>query len=85
MEDEMEQSKRLGDSPVFPIVKRETYDNGVTLDVEYTGLSKREHFAGLALQGLTSTLTIGRDEYAHVIAITAVKYADALLKQLEER
>ena len=42
-----------------------------------TGLTKREHFAGLAMQGLLA-------HYGTVVNETfAVKFADALLKELE--
>lgn len=46
------------------------------------GLTKREHFAGLALQGLISGgvhLHIERDEFAQ----QAVRLADELLEELE--
>jgi hypothetical protein len=47
-------------------------------DFEYgEGLTKREHFAGLAMQGLLAHHGIGVHE-SH-----AVVYADALLKALE--
>ena len=44
----------------------------------YEGLTKREHFAGLAMQGLLA-------HYGTVVNETcAVEFADALLKQLEQ-
>ena len=42
------------------------------------GLTKREYFAGLAMQGL-----VDRHINYEVIAEHAVEYADALLKELE--
>lgn len=51
--------------------------NGLMLD-------KREAFAAMAMQGLVSSLTISRDELSEGIAETAVKYADALIKELEK-
>ena len=43
------------------------------------GLTKREYFAGLAMQGLV-------DDYINyaIIAEYAVKFADALLKELDK-
>ena len=60
--------------------------------VQHSGLTKREHFAGLAMQGLLSNhqLVIDMtaaglkgDEFKRVIAITAIQSADALLAELE--
>ena len=48
-------------------------------DTDYMGLTKREHFAGLAMQGLLA-------HYGTVVNETcAVEFADALLKALEAR
>lgn len=47
-----------------------------------TGLTKREHFAGLAMQGLLSnSRTIGSPK---TLAELAYKNADALLAELEQ-
>ena len=47
-------------------------------DTDYMGLTKREQFAGLAMQGLLA-------HYGTVVNETcAVEFADALLKQLEQ-
>tara|TARA_R110000824_G_scaffold130852_1_gene292770 strand:+ start:3525 stop:3755 length:231 start_codon:yes stop_codon:yes gene_type:complete len=45
-----------------------------------TGLTKREYFAGLAMQALTPYQDLSIDE----VALRAVEQADALLKKLEE-
>lgn len=55
----------------------------------FTGLTKREYFAGLAMQGLlaNSAFKIDTDTDVKVTAqytISAIKYADELLKQLEK-
>mgnify|MGYP003596640768 CR=1 FL=1 len=72
----------------FPFISFD--NNGQTSEIEI-GLTKREHFAGLAMQGL---LTIFQDNEINPIvpnesnvnymAELSVKAADALLKQLEE-
>ena len=66
---------------------------GVSFDkhgeVKHEGLTKREHFAGLAMQGLLSSSKMG-DSYLHDSAAewvrevteTSVEFADALLKEL---
>jgi len=61
------------DMPAMPI-PRGVYNN------DTAGLTKREHFAGLAMQGLLAHY--GADG-ASDCAILACKYADALLKELE--
>ena len=69
------------DMPATPIsVSSSTHGNICSSDFEYgEGLTKREHFAGLAMQGLLA-------HYGTVVNEThAVVYADALLKALETR
>jgi len=68
------------DMPAMPIEPQYSYEN-----VPYTGLTKREHFAGLAMQGLLLNLEnepIGDDHFKGVSTIS-VSFADALLKALE--
>ena len=51
----------------------------------FIGLSKREHFAAMAMQGLLSNSTIhswSDDQYYNQISKQAVTHADALLKEL---
>jgi hypothetical protein len=54
------------------------YNNGT---VAHFGLTKREYFAGLALQAVISSNRYGEFE----IPYWAVKYADALLLELENK
>ena len=53
------------------------------------GLTKREHYAGLAMQGLAALPDKGTyssfDEAIERICEVSVKFADKLLKQLEEK
>ena len=55
----------------------------------YQGLTKREYFAGLAMQGLLSNPNINRpltgedDKHARFSEV-CIQYADSLLKQLEQ-
>ena len=58
-------------SPAFPIK---------TPGYTYKGLTKREHFAALAMQALLSS----SDNSIKTIAEVSVASADALIKELEE-
>jgi hypothetical protein len=54
----------------------------------FKGLTKREYFAGLAMQGLLANPNIKRptygDENGYIeFSNTCLRYADALLKQLD--
>ena len=82
------------DKPIYPttsqkINKTEFFEyNLPNKEKQYSGLTKREYFAGLALQGLMSSFTenaangfYGTKE----VVSTAIEYADELLKQLEEK
>lgn len=60
----------------------------------YTGLTKREYFAGLAMQGMLSSDYSGEfmgeindntNDRPNGLADNAIRYADALLKQLGEQ
>lgn len=81
------------DKPAFPVDEETTdrLDEGVRI---YTGLTKREYFAGLAMQAILSNeelrlacmadsriLGVTRDE---AVARYSVMEADELLKQLEQ-
>jgi hypothetical protein len=69
------------DMPAAPVITSTTMDTeqSTLTSVGTTGLTKREHFAGLAMQGL---LAHYGDSDAYSI-VSAVRYADALLKELE--
>lgn len=77
-----------GNEPAYPSSKTWNDDNG-NWGIPY-GLTKREYFAGLAMQGILST-----DSWINLVevdargpevclAIAAVQYADALAEQLEK-
>ena len=52
----------------------------------YQGLTKREYFAGLAMQGLLSnkSITCPDVDNAEIIISASICLADELLKQLEQ-
>ena len=58
------------------------FGKGYPLNYEPTGLTKREHFAGLAMQGVMAN----EEEYPKWsdLARASVAAADALLKALEQ-
>jgi len=51
-------------------------------DIKTFGLTKRELFAAMAMQGLASNDRWEADHNVHQTAAEAVGYADALLKEL---
>lgn len=71
------------DKPINPgtVQLTSAYDK-VNHNNEFPGLTKREYFAGLALQGYLASNNAQTAEY---IAIRSVKAADELLKQLETK
>lgn len=54
------------------------------LNIDQSGLTKREYFAAMAMQGLCINANSIDYTEIKVIATTAVTMADALLKQLEQ-
>ena len=66
--------------PAFPLVETEAVRESVSL-----GLTKREYFAGLAMQGLISKtgFTTTYENKQKNLAQEAVKFADSLLSELE--
>jgi len=72
------------DMPAMPICNSEGFPTlegylGGKGEHEASGLTKREYFAGLAMQGL-----ISRTHCVEGLAIYAVEMADALLKELDK-
>jgi hypothetical protein len=56
-------------------------------EVKFGGLTKREHFAGLAMQGLLASCSndpITDEKVLKQLPISAVQFADALLTELEK-
>lgn len=60
-------------------------------EIAYMGLTKREYFAAMAMQGLLSNVTISNMSSSpstglndHVKVEYAIRMADELLKQLEK-
>ena len=62
------------------------WKNGIQQVTVYPGLTKREYFAGLAMQGLCADPEVGKfpdaDALPGIAARRAIEFADALLEEL---
>jgi len=78
-----------GSYPATPYIEQYfNRDTGVwEPNIQHEGLTKREHFAAIALQGVlantTQTLGEGHEETEAAIAFVSVRLSDALLAALE--
>lgn len=78
--------------PAFPCVDekqvKNAFGNTVWQPFGHNGLTKREWFAGLAMQGFvlhySEYVDCNFETKPHETAARAVAYADALLRELEE-
>lgn len=70
------------DTPAFPTIWDEKFKPDFNTE---NGFTKREYFAGLAMQGMITgrELSLSKEE-ADVIAGQSVQFADSLLKALEK-
>ena len=79
------------DKPINPITRscQQEEDDFVNKWTPLIGLTKREYFAGLAMQGLLALPDKGTynsfDEAIERICEVSIKFADELLKQLENK
>ena len=75
------------DKPTYPLEFKK--EGSYNTEGWSNGLTKREYFAGLAMQGLLALPDKGTygsfDEAIERICEVSVKFADELLKQLEEK
>jgi len=65
--------------PIYPSIVGVSHT-----DKENLGLTKREYFAGLAMQGILATGKMNLNEQKECINFS-IKMADELLKQLEQK
>ncbi|TVK95342.1 hypothetical protein AYJ01_00720 [Shewanella algae] len=73
------------DMPAMPVIDWDIKDGKAVRFTSSEGLTKREAFAMAALQGLSGAHNHD-GEWSHdskIVAEVAVKYADALLEELE--
>lgn len=72
------EAEKLGEQCVSSIALQ----NGLSHDCHVdAGLTLRQHFAGLAMQGMCSETTTSSLS-PHQVASMAIQYADALLEEL---
>ena len=71
-----------GNTPATSIEFRNPNDSGGTDIGQWRGLTKREHFAGLAMQGFIAAGANGMPS-ASEIALLSISYADTLLRGLD--
>ncbi len=72
--------------PAFPISKILDYDynTGKPIYEHYSGLTIREYFAIMTMQGFLAQGIPGRHNTIKELIPNAVEYADALIKELEK-
>lgn len=70
------------DQPIHPIENIIEFGDGHKEKRMYIGLSKREYFAAMAMQGICANSAIRSDNTS--ITKVSVSLADELLKQLEK-
>lgn len=74
--------------PAFPSQEPSSYicnqggDSKEIVGAQYFGMTMREHFAGLAMQGIVSKYTLSRPEDFEIVAQAAVSQADFLIAEL---
>lgn len=77
-------NKDNGDMPAFPTDKKYKGRYDEELTAQLPGISKREYFAGLAMQGILANtfMKYREDRIFEIFSKDAVEFADALLTQL---
>lgn len=77
-----------GNEPAYPAPNGTVNGNGDYCAPDFPGMTLREHFAGLAMQGIMANPSgepkgdFELEHFAKVVATMAVRHADALLAEL---
>lgn len=75
-------NKTIWNEPAMPIQYEEEYgDHGRKYNKIFEGLTKREHFAAMAMQGL---IAAKYDFDTPAVAEWSVKFADSLIEELNK-
>lgn len=76
------------EQPTFPIVQTNNMEGHEFMDVSHYGLSKREYFAAMAMQGMLANPEIMKlgnpDTLMNIVSMASVEQADDLLLALEK-
>lgn len=70
--------KKVGNNPINPLEIKTGNES-----MQFVGLTKREYFAGLAMQGMLADPNLS-DYNPKFIAGLAVDFSDAILKELDK-
>lgn len=70
------------DQTAFPMMPSHT--DPANVNKEFTGLTKREYFAGLAMQGILASKNAPEDATYGEIVFDAVALADTLINELNK-
>lgn len=83
------------EQPAYPGLDTNNREGHLILELRYTGLTKRELIAAMAMQGVLSDVHVqlwmktdpryNGDNFAQVVAINSCEFADALLSQLQSK
>lgn len=68
--------------PINSVVEDNNYEGQLIRECHYLGLTKREHFASMAMQGYRASCP---DKSAEFIAYESVADADALIAALNQQ
>lgn len=77
---------KLKDSPAFPLPCQDDRDCGERSKSGYGGMTLRQYYAGKAMEGMLSSITLSRgaDDCVKLVSDAAVKHADGLIAELEK-
>ncbi|MDV4010011.1 hypothetical protein CMT57_09240 [Elizabethkingia anophelis] len=73
------------DKPIYPIVTQHGDPKKAVSTDTLNGLTKREYFAGLAMQAIIPNWNLMKGVERGAVADIAVEMADSLLRQLENK
>lgn len=72
-----------GKQPMYPRTAFDQAGDITTWNDEFKGLTKREYFAAMAIQGLLTKYSLSNPGDQEIVAKLSVELSDELLKQLE--
>ena len=73
-----------GSDSAFPFHMQVRYKDGINDDIDFCGMTKRELFAAMAMQGILSNMRLKESGTFELFASDAVIAADCLLAELSK-